>query len=121
MRSLLVLALVALPAHGFPVPKPSRTRDVAGTVWKGPIQWTNHQLLEQTITFHGGGKVHMCYKEHPGTNYNGTWKQDGAKLTFNFGSDSSYEATLDGDEWTGTAENSSKMTATHKAKLEPPK
>lgn len=121
MRSLLILVLLAAPAFGFPVPKQSRTRDVAGTTWKGPIQWTGHQLLDQTITFSADGKVHMTYKQYPGTNYNGTWKQDGAKITFNFGADSNYESTIDGDEWTGTAVNSSKMTATHKAKLEPAK
>ena len=119
MRALLVMLILAVPLAAFPVPKPAQTQSVAGTTWKGPIQWSNgYQLLEHTITFENGGKLVMTYKQFAGTKYDGTWKQDGNKLIWDITDKSWYEATITGTEMTGTAKNTTNMTATYSATRE---
>ena len=110
----LILLLFVTPLAAFPVPKEGRAKPVAGSTWTGPIRWTDFRLLTHVLAFEAGGKVTMTYTQIPGTTYTGTWKQDGEKLTFEFGG-SWYEAKLDADQLNGTARNSSGMTATYSA------
>lgn len=95
MRTLLALALIAVPALAFPVPKDA-IPPVAGTTWRGDIASDFC-----TITFRADGTL-----LHKGaTTAQGTWKQDGKKITWQINNYCFYEATFEGEKLAAKARN----------------
>jgi hypothetical protein len=96
MRSAALLVLVlALPGAAFPVPKDALP-PVADTSWHGDI---DSDFC--TLTFRADGTLH-----HKGaTTADGTWKQEGRKLTWQINNFCFYEAVFEGEKLAVKARN----------------
>src|SRR5205085_1658417 len=84
-----LLVLIAAPhLAAFPVPKGADTPSLAGSTFV-----CTDKADPARVTFAADGK--LLYRGN--TNGDGTWKQDGNKLTWSINNYSFHEGVLDGD------------------------
>jgi hypothetical protein len=113
MPRILALAfcVIALPVFADPIPKPSPVRKIQNTYWEG----IDSMGLMETFRFLPKGVLEFSMGNGPGAgkSQNGTWKQDGKKITWECNNKyAEYTAKIENNEIKVEAKNIKGVTWT---------